>query len=90
MSTVKIDPSDKELLEKLQAKLKLEANIKYDQYKLLGQLIKFGDIKYKEFLSFIEKTVLTETEITNLETKIIDHYGHKYPETPDDELIYRE
>jgi hypothetical protein len=44
-------------------------------------LIKFGDIKYKEFLSFIEKMQLTETEILDLESKIINQYGHKYPES---------
>ena len=90
MSTVKIDPSDKEILKNLQAKLKLQANLKFDQYRLLGQLIKFGDIKYHEFLSFIEKTSLNDDEIKELETTIINHYSHKYPDKSDDELIYRD
>lgn len=88
MSTVKIQPSDKNTLEKLQAKLRLRGEIKLDQYNILGLLIEFGNVNFEEFVSFIEGVKLTEDEIKELETKFIKGYEDKYPDKSDDELIY--
>ena len=88
MSTVKIQPSDKNTLEKLQAKLRLRGEIKLDQYNILGLLIEFGNVNFEEFVSFIEGVKLTEDEIKELETKFIKGYEDKHPDKSDDELIY--
>lgn len=88
MSTVKIQPSDKDTLEKLQAKLRLRSEIKLDQYNILGFLIEFGNVNFEEFLSFIEGVKLNEAEITELEAKFIKKYPDKHPSKSDDELIY--
>lgn len=88
MSTVKIQPSDKDTLEKLQAKLRLRSEIKLDQYNILGFLIEFGNVNFEEFLSFIEGVKLNEDEIKELESKFIKKYPDKHPNKSDDELIY--
>ena len=88
MSTVKIKPSDKDLLEKLQAKLRLRSETKIDQYNILGMLIEFGNANFEDFISFIEGVKLTEEEIKELESKIIRGYKDLNPDKSDDELIY--
>ncbi|HKZ39348.1 MAG TPA: hypothetical protein VJ044_00210, partial [Candidatus Hodarchaeales archaeon] len=72
------------------AKLKLEANIKIDQYKLLGHLIRFGERNFADFLSFVKGVRLTNDKIESLESMLIRSYGHYYPDKSDDELIYGE
>lgn len=90
MSTVKIQPSDKDTLEKLQAKLRLRGEIKLDQYNILGLLIEFGNINFEEFVSFIEGVKLTDDEIKELEAKFIKGYDDLHPDESDDDLIYGE
>ena len=88
MSTVKIQPSDKDTLEKLQAKLRLRSEMKLDQYNILGLLIEFGNVNFEEFVSFIEGVKLTEDEIKEIEAKFIKRYPDKHPDKSNDELIY--
>ena len=88
MSTVKIQPSDKNILEKMQAKLRLRSNLKLDQYSLLGLLIEFGNANLEDFISFIEGVKLSEIEIKELETRFIKEYDDLHPDKSDDELIY--
>lgn len=88
MSTVKIQPSDKDTLEKLQAKLRLRGEIKLDQYNILGLLIEFGNVNFEEFVSFIEGVKLTDKEIKELEAKFIKGYDDLSPNKSDDDLIY--
>ena len=86
--TVKLNPTDKNSLENLQAKLKLQANIKVDQYILLGLLIKYGELEFEKFLEFINGISLTESEIKELESRYIGTYPNLHHEKSDDDLIY--
>ena len=86
--TVKLNPTDKNSLENLQAKLKLQANIKVDQYIILGLLIKYGELEFEKFLEFINGISLTESEIKELESRYIGTYPNLHPEKSDDDLIY--
>ena len=90
MSTVKIQPSDKDTLEKLQAKLRLRGEIKLDQYNILGLLIEFGNVNFEDFVSFIEGVKLTDDEIKELEKNFIKGYDDLHPNKSDDDLIYGE
>lgn len=90
MSTVKITPKDKDTLERLQAKLKLQTNKKIDQYKLLGHLIKFGNNNFNKFFDFLEQVTLTDEEIEEIKNKYVGSYVDKHPDKTDDELIYGE
>ena len=88
MSTVKIKASEKDTLEKLQAKLRLRSGRILDQYNILGFLIEFGNANFDEFVSFIEGVKLTNVEIKELESKFIKEYEDLHPDKTDDELLY--
>ena len=90
-TSVKVEGKFKEKLELLQAKLRLEKNIKLDQYELLGRIISFAYDHYNELdLYFKDKdqVILTSEQILNLEQEIIisEEIQDKYK--TDDELIY--
>lgn len=87
-TTVKLDENGKAQLEKLQAKLRLISDLKIDQFRLLRELIYFGDKNFEEFLSFLQGVPLTEEEIKKINEKFINPYSYHYPEKSDDELMY--
>ncbi|MBA7660035.1 hypothetical protein ES703_68034 [subsurface metagenome] len=87
-TTVKLDENGKSQLEKLQAKLRLVSDIKIDQFRLLRELIYFGDNNFEDFLSFLQGAPLEEREIKELSRKFVKSYPYYYPEKSDDELIY--
>ncbi len=87
-TTVKLDENGKAQLEKLQAKLRLISDLKIDQFRLLRELIYFGDKNFEEFLSFLQGVPLTEEEIKKINEKFIKSYSYHYPDKSDDELMY--
>ena len=89
-STVKVDDTGKARLERLQAKLRLKSDIKIDQFRLLRELIFFGDTNFEEFLSFLQGVPLTDEEITKINEKYVKPYSYHHPEKSDDELMYGE
>lgn len=80
----------KDKLEKIQAKLRLEANIKMDQYRLLRTLISFGEKNFEQFLTFLQGVILTEEEIKKFHKEHIKEGDYFYPDKSDDELLYGE
>ena len=89
-TTVKLDENGKSQLEKLQAKLRLKTEIKIDQFRLLRELIHFGEQNFEEFLSFLQSIPLTDEEIKKLNKKVINSFSYHYPEKSDDEVLYGE
>ena len=87
-TTVKLDENGKSQLEKLQAKLRLTSDLKIDQFRLLRELIYFGDKNFEEFLSFLQGVPLTDEEIKKINEKFIKSYSYHYPDKSDDELLY--
>lgn len=87
-TTVKLDENGKARLEKLQAKLRLISDIKIDQFRLLRELIYFGEKNFEEFLSFLQGVPLTEEEIKSINEKFVKAYSYHYLEKSDDELLY--
>ena len=87
---VKLDNTGKEKLEKLLAKLRLEAEIKMDQYKLLRTLISFGEENYNVLISYIKGVTFTEEEIKEIHKRLIQDGTSYYSNKSDDELIYGE
>ena len=87
-TTVKLDDIGKQKLERLQAKLRLDTNLKLDQYKLLRSLITFGEEHYSDFLTYLQGTYLTKDEIKEFHSKYIKEGVYYYPDKSDDELIY--
>ena len=57
-TTVKLDENGKARLEKLQAKLRLISDLKIDQFRLLRELIYFGDNNFEEFLDTRESLII--------------------------------
>ena len=88
--SVKLDEIGKSKLEKMQAKLRLEANIKIDQYRLLRTLISFGEENFNLLLSFLQGVTLTDEEIKEFHKQHIKEGKYLFPEKTDDELIYGE
>ncbi|OLS16811.1 MAG: hypothetical protein HeimC3_51310 [Candidatus Heimdallarchaeota archaeon LC_3] len=88
--SVKLDKIGKEKLEKLLAKLRLEAEIKMDQYKLLRTLISFGEENYNVLISYIKGVTFTEEEIKEIHKRLIQDGTFYYSNKSDDELIYGE
>ncbi len=87
-TTVKLDENGKTQLEKLQAKLRLTSDLKIDQFRLLRELIYFGDKNFEDFLSFLQGVPLTDEEINKINEKVIKSYSHYHPDKKDDELLY--
>ena len=88
--SVKLDEMGKDKLEKIQAKLRLEANIKMDQYRLLRTLISFGEENFEQFLTFLQGVTLTEEEIKKFHKEHIKEGNYLFSEKSDDELLYGE
>ena len=61
--SVKLDEIGKNKLEKLQSKLRLEADIKIDQYRLLRMLIILGEENFDLLLSLLLGDKLSDEEI---------------------------
>jgi len=88
-TSVKIDRNQKEKLEILQAKLRLERNLSLDQYEILGKLISFALDNFDIIDLFPEDgTFLTSEEIDELEKEIITSAKEYDLDKSDDELIY--
>ncbi|MCK4849124.1 MAG: hypothetical protein KAT16_08875 [Candidatus Heimdallarchaeota archaeon] len=87
-TTVKLDENGKTQLEKLQAKLRLTSDLKIDQFRLLRELIYFGDSNFEDFLCFLQGVPLTDEEVKKINEKFIKPYSHHYPDKSDDELLY--
>jgi len=87
-TTVKLDENGKAQLEKLQAKLRLISDLKIDQFRLLRELIYFGEKNFEEFLSFLQGVPLTEEEIKTLNEKFVKAYSYQFLDKSDDELLY--
>lgn len=88
--SVKLDEIGKNKLEKLQSKLRLEADIKIDQYKLLRTLIILGEENFDLLLSLLQGEILTDNEIKEFHAKHVKKSTYLFPEKSDDELIYGE
>ena len=67
-TSVKITKNEKEKLEILQAKLRLEKNLSLDQYEFLGKIINFS-LEHFEDLNFSseDSIFLSKEEIKELE-----------------------
>ena len=89
-TTVKLDDNGKAQLEKLQAKLRLKSDIKIDQFRLLRELIYFGDQNFEDFLSFLQGIPLAEEEIEKINKRHIKPYSYQYPDRTDDDEQYGE
>lgn len=89
-TTVKLDDNGKAQLEKLQAKLRLKSDIKIDQFRLLRELIYFGEQNFEEFLSFLQGIPLAEEEIEKINKQHIKSYSYHYLSESDDEILYGE
>ena len=89
-STVKLDETGKEHLEKLQARLRLTSNLKIDQFRLLRSLIFYGEENFDDFLSYLQGTALSDDEIRNIKQDVIGAYSYHFPGKSDDELLYEE
>jgi len=88
-TSVKIDRDQKEKLEILQAKLRLEKKLSLDQYEILGKLISYALDNFDEINLFPEEDVfLTPEEINELEKEIITSAKEYDLDKSDDELIY--
>jgi len=87
-TTVKLDDNGKAQLEKLQAKLRLKSDIKIDQFRLLRELIYFGEQNFEDFLSFLQGIPLAEEEIEKINKKFIRAYSYHYPDKTDDDVLY--
>lgn len=88
--SVKLDEIGKDKLEKLQSKLRLESNIKIDQYRLLRTVILLAEENYDLLLSFLQGEKLTDEEIKQFHLKHIKEGKFLFPDKSDDELIYGE
>jgi hypothetical protein len=88
-TSVKIDTIEKEKLEILQAKLRLEKNLSLDQYEIIGKLINYALENFND-LNFSSNDVLklTEDEIRELENEVIISAKEFDVDKTDDELIY--
>ena len=86
--TVKLDENGKTQLEKLQAKLRLKSDIKIDQFRLLRELIYFGDKNFEDFLSFLQGVPLTDEEVKKINENFIKAYSYHHSDKSDDELLY--
>lgn len=88
-TSVKIDKEQKEKLEILQAKLRLEKKLSLDQYEILGKLISYALDNFDEIDLFPEDEVfLTPEEIDELEKEILISADEYELDKSDDELIY--
>ena len=88
--SVKLDEIGKNKLEKLQSKLRLEADIKIDQYRLLRMLIILGEENFDLLLSLLQGEKLSDEEIKEFHKKHIKKGAYLFPEKSDDELMYSE
>lgn len=88
-TSVKIDKKEKEKLEILQAKLRLEKNLSLDQYEIIGKLINYALENFDEISFFPEEDVfLTKEELKDLEEEIFISAEEYDLDKSDDELIY--
>ena len=86
---MKISIDQKEKLEILQAKLRLEKNLSMDQYEILGKIISYALDNFEELDFFnTESIFLTPEEIDELEKEIISSAEEFDLDKSDDELIY--
>ena len=88
MTTVKMDEIGKARLEKLLARLRLDADIKLDQFRLLRSLVEYGDENLNDFISFLQGTKMSEDEIKSIHEKYIQPGIEYTSDKSDDELIY--
>ncbi len=88
-TSVKIDKDQKEKLEILQAKFRLERKLSLDQYEILGILITYALDNFDEIDLFPEEELfLTPEEIEDLEKEIMISAEEYELDKSDDELIY--
>ncbi|OLS24066.1 MAG: hypothetical protein HeimC3_21570 [Candidatus Heimdallarchaeota archaeon LC_3] len=87
-TSVKLEKNQKEKLELLQAKLRLEKKIHLNQYELLGKIISFAYDHFDDFNSYFKPIALSTEEITRLEKEIIISEEDLQEGKSDDELIY--
>lgn len=87
-TTVKLSLSSKDKLERLQAKLRLDADLKFDQFRLLGSLIEYCENDINRFISFIKGISLSDEEIKQIHKDVVLEGAYFSPENSDDELIY--
>ena len=75
MSSVKM--SDKDLLERLAAKILLKTGKKFTQQELLSRCVQFSDNKLDEFLASVvkENRKWTKEEVHKLHEKYITDFG---------------
>ena len=86
--SVKLDEIGKNKLEKLQSRLRLQADIKIDQYRLLRTLILLGEENFDLLVSFLQGEKLSDDEIKEFHNKHIKKGPYLFPEKSDNELIY--
>ena len=87
-TTVKMDEIGKARLEKLLARLRLDADIKLDQFRLLRFLVEYGDENLNDFISFLQGVKMSEDEIKIIHEKYIQPGIEYTSDKSDDELIY--
>ena len=67
-----------------------KSDIKIDQFRLLRELIYFGEQNFEDFPSFLQGIPLTEEEIEKINKQHIKSYSYHYPDRTDDDVLYGE